>query len=114
MVDALKVTEAGFVRVTAAPSGPTTVRFAVADPAGPQRRGRARVFEEWVQVGTPHSEIRGTRLGLPLVRRLAKLLGGSVAVEDAGRRRDVRRRPALTHPGASAGLEATAAEESLG
>ena len=82
MVNALKVTEAGFVRVTAAQSGPTAVRLAVADTGpGLSAADRARVFEEWVQVGTPHSEIRGTGLGLPLVRRLAELLGGSVAVE---------------------------------
>jgi len=113
VVNALKVTEAGFVRVTAAPSGPTTVRLAVADTGpGLSDGDRARVFEEWVQVGTPHSEIRGTGLGLPLVRRLAELLGGSVAVESTpGAGATFVVDLPLTHPGAGAGVDVTAAEE---
>ena len=114
MVNALKVTEAGFVRVTAAQSGPTAVRLAVADTGpGLSAADRARVFEEWVQVGTPHSEIRGTGLGLPLVRRLAELLGGSVAVESTpGAGATFVVDLPLTHPGASADVDVTAAEES--
>ena len=84
VVNALKVTDSGHVRVTAAPAGPAAVRVAVADTGpGLSEEDRARVFEEWVQLGAPRSEIRGTGLGLPLVRRLTELLGGSVTVESA-------------------------------
>lgn len=82
VVNALKVTTAGSVTVTATSTGPGTLRFAVADTGpGLAEADRSRVFEEWVQVGAPHGEIKGTGLGLPLVRRLAELLGGSVSVQ---------------------------------
>lgn len=82
VVNALKVTEAGSVRVTATPCADGATCFAIVDTGpGLSAADRARVFEEWVQIGTPHSEIRGTGLGLPLVRRLTELLGGTVTVD---------------------------------
>jgi signal transduction histidine kinase len=41
----------------------------------------SRIFEEFVQLG--ESEERGTGLGLPISRRIAELLGGSLDVESA-------------------------------
>jgi hypothetical protein len=41
-----------------------------------------RIFEEFTQLDNPvQKRVRGTGLGLPLVRKLATLLGGHVSVE---------------------------------
>jgi signal transduction histidine kinase/DNA-binding response OmpR family regulator len=81
--NALKYTERGEVRVTAA-LGPSrdTVIFAVADTGiGIPERDLQRVFDEFVQIENPlQQRTKGTGLGLPLSKRLAELLGGSVAV----------------------------------
>lgn len=116
VVNALKVTEAGHVRVTATPSGEATVRFAVADTGpGLSEADGTRIFEEWVQLGAPHSEIRGTGLGLPLVRRLAELLGGSVTVESAPHAgATFLLELPMAHPGAGPGVAAASAGESPG
>ena len=43
-----------------------------------------RIFEEFMQVRNPlQSQVKGTGLGLPLSRRLAGLLGGTLRVESA-------------------------------
>jgi signal transduction histidine kinase len=84
IVNALKFTEDGFVRVSCRPLPETgDVRFAVADTGpGLSEEDQVRVFEEFVQIRSEEpGEIRGTGLGLPLTRRLASLLGGGVAVE---------------------------------
>jgi signal transduction histidine kinase len=84
IVNALKFTEAGHVRVTCATlPGGHAVLFAVSDTGpGLSRADQVRVFEEFVQLGTErHGELRGTGLGLPLTRRLASLLGGRVSVD---------------------------------
>ena len=84
IVNALKFTEAGHVRVSceALPRG-EAVRFAVNDTGpGLTPAEQVRVFEEFVQLGGERpGEIRGTGLGLPLTRRLATLLGGHVGVD---------------------------------
>jgi signal transduction histidine kinase len=114
VVNALKVTERGHVRVTAAAAGDARVHVCVADTGpGLSTEDRARVFEEWVQLGGQRSEIRGTGLGLPLVRRLAELLGGAVTVESTpGAGATFVVELPMTHPGAAPGLEVTAAEQS--
>ena len=84
IVNALKFTEAGHVRVCAhaAPDG-EAVRFEVSDTGpGLSADDQRRAFEEFVQLSAErHGELRGTGLGLPLTRRLAAILGGEVGVE---------------------------------
>jgi signal transduction histidine kinase len=59
------------------------VVFAVSDTGiGIAAEHLGRVFEEFAQVDSPlQRRVKGTGLGLPLSRRLARLLGGDVLVE---------------------------------
>jgi signal transduction histidine kinase/DNA-binding response OmpR family regulator len=79
--NALKFTERGEVRITAAP-GPAegTIAFAVADTGiGIAPEDRERIFEEFTQVEHRlQRDAKGTGLGLPLSKRLAELLGGCI------------------------------------
>ena len=81
--NALKFTERGEVRVSAAlaPAGDTVV-FSVADTGiGIGADDHERIFQEFGQVDNPiQSRVRGTGLGLPLSRKLATLLGGTLTV----------------------------------
>jgi signal transduction histidine kinase len=72
----------GEVRITAAAEG-ETVRFTVADTGiGIAPADQQRIFEDFEQVDGPiQRRVRGTGLGLPLTRKLAVLLGGSVALQ---------------------------------
>jgi signal transduction histidine kinase len=82
--NALKFTEAGEIRVSAEVSGDgETVTFSVADTGiGIAPEDQDRIFEEFTQVDGPlQRRQKGTGLGLPLTRKLAALLGGSVRVE---------------------------------
>jgi signal transduction histidine kinase len=85
IVNAMKFTERGEVRVSASLVGADALTFAVADTGpGLSEADQARVFEEFVQLGHERSgELRGTGLGLPLTRRLAAVLGGEVTVRSA-------------------------------
>ncbi len=76
--NALKFTERGEVRVTARPGPDDTVEFAVADTGiGIPPEHHERIFEEFAQVESSRQKfVKGTGLGLPLVRRLVGLLGG--------------------------------------
>jgi signal transduction histidine kinase/DNA-binding response OmpR family regulator len=82
--NALKFTERGEVRVTAssADDGDTVV-FAVCDTGiGIAAQDQPKIFEEFAQLEHRlQRRVRGTGLGLPLSRRLAELLGGSLTVE---------------------------------
>jgi signal transduction histidine kinase/CheY-like chemotaxis protein len=82
--NALKYTERGEVRVTAS-LAPTrdAVMFSVTDTGiGIPERDLQRVFDEFVQIENPlQQRTKGTGLGLPLSKRLAELLGGSVSVK---------------------------------
>jgi signal transduction histidine kinase len=83
-VNALKFTEQGEVRVSAAATDDgEAVRFSVSDTGvGLSPEDQSRIFDEFVTLGPErHGRPRGTGLGLPLTRRLAALLGGEVAVE---------------------------------
>jgi signal transduction histidine kinase/DNA-binding response OmpR family regulator len=81
--NAIKFTERGEVRVAATPSADRrTVTFSVADTGiGIAKEDQSRIFEEFSQVDHPiQQQVKGTGLGLPLCRKLAHLLGGSVEV----------------------------------
>jgi len=81
--NALKFTPQGEVRVSAAWGPRDSVVFSVRDTGvGIAPEDQERIFEEFVQVEGPHQQgVKGTGLGLPLSRRLAELLGGSLTVE---------------------------------
>jgi len=81
--NALKFTERGEVRVSAREAEGDTIRFAVADSGiGIAEADFERIFEEFAQIENPmQRRVKGTGLGLPLSRRLARLLGGDVMVE---------------------------------
>ncbi len=81
--NALKFTERGEVRVSCRPSPDNdAVEFTVADTGiGIAPENLDRVFEEFAQVEHPiQRQVKGTGLGLPLSRKLAKLLGGELEV----------------------------------
>ncbi|HWI15524.1 MAG TPA: response regulator, partial [Burkholderiales bacterium] len=81
--NALKFTERGEVRVSAVhDDAKGTVSFSVADTGiGIAPEDQERIFEEFSQVHSRlQGRVKGTGLGLPLCRKLATLLGGSVAV----------------------------------
>ncbi|MBD2411910.1 histidine kinase [Nostoc calcicola FACHB-389] len=79
--NALKFTEEGEVRVSAMQTG-HTVTFCVSDTGiGIAPGDHDRIFEDFVQIESPlQKQVKGTGLGLPLSRKLAELLGGSVSV----------------------------------
>jgi signal transduction histidine kinase len=83
--NALKFTERGEIRVSAASAGDGMVRFAVRDTGiGIAPADQERVFQDFAQVDGPiQRRVRGTGLGLPLTRKLAALLGGEVVMESA-------------------------------
>ena len=78
----LKFTEAGEVRVSAQLDAAGAIVFQVADTGiGIHPADQDRIFEEFTQVEHRLQRgVRGTGLGLPLSKRLAELLGGSVSV----------------------------------
>lgn len=79
--NALKFTEQGEVRVSASQQG-NTIHFAVSDTGiGIASQDLCRIFEDFVQLNAHHHRFKGTGLGLPLSRKLAELLGGSVSVQ---------------------------------
>jgi signal transduction histidine kinase len=84
VVNGLKFTERGEVRVSAAAvDAGKQVRFAVADTGpGLDATDQARIFQEFVQLGRVGEvgELRGSGLGLSICKRLATLLGGEVGV----------------------------------
>lgn len=88
IANALKFTPSGEVRVSASvenDDGAEWAVFRVTDTGiGIAREDLARIFEEFEQVDGPvQRSVRGTGLGLPLSRRLATLLGGSLGVSSA-------------------------------
>lgn len=79
--NALKFTERGEVRVAARRSEDSgSVIVSVSDTGiGIAPENLERIFEEYVQIDGPvQRKVRGTGLGLPLSRRLAELLGGTL------------------------------------
>ncbi len=84
--NALKFTERGEVRVQARwCPGESAVAFEVTDTGiGIAPADHERIFQEFTQIDSPiQRRVQGTGLGLPLCRKLAELLGGSVTVDSA-------------------------------
>lgn len=82
--NALKFTEQGEIRVRGELTGDgDRVAFSVTDTGiGIEENDQARIFEEFSQID--HSiqrKVKGTGLGLPLCKKLADLLGGTVEVQ---------------------------------
>ena len=81
--NALKFTERGEIRVSArVTEDGDHVAFAVADTGiGIAPEDLEPIFQEFTQLDSGlQRRVKGTGLGLPLTRKLAELLGGSVAV----------------------------------
>jgi signal transduction histidine kinase/CheY-like chemotaxis protein len=84
--NALKFTEHGEVRVSVALSSDArSVAFSVADTGiGIAPEDQERIFQEFGQLDSRvQRKVRGTGLGLPLSRKLAQLLGGTLTVTSA-------------------------------
>lgn len=81
--NAIKFTPHGSVTVSAALEGAGSVEFKVADTGiGIDPAHHETIFKEFSQLENPLQErYRGTGLGLPLCRNLAKLLGGEIRLE---------------------------------
>ena len=80
--NAVKFTERGTVRVSAAFAAPDAVEFHVSDTGiGIPPEDQERIFEEFTQLEGPlQRSAAGSGLGLSLSRRLAGLLGGTLTV----------------------------------
>jgi signal transduction histidine kinase/DNA-binding response OmpR family regulator len=81
--NAIKFTERGEVRVSAVESEDgKSVSFSVTDTGvGIKSEDQALIFEEFAQVANKlQGRVKGTGLGLPLCRRLARLLQGEIAL----------------------------------
>ena len=81
--NALKFTLRGEVRVSARRFSQDSVQFAVSDTGiGIAPEFHHAIFQDYSQIDSPiQKRLRGTGLGLSLSKRLAELLGGTVAVE---------------------------------
>jgi signal transduction histidine kinase len=82
IANALKFTERGEVRVGADAVPEGYVTFTVSDTGiGIAPDDQARIFEEFSQVDNPlQGRVIGTGLGLPLSRKFAELLGGTLSL----------------------------------
>jgi signal transduction histidine kinase/CheY-like chemotaxis protein len=83
--NAVKFTEKGRITVTVSAGPRDTVCFSVKDTGiGIAPEHHAHIFEEFTQVDGPlQRKLKGTGLGLPLARRYAELLGGTLTVKSA-------------------------------
>ena len=80
--NAFKFTDTGEVVVSARRDG-LNIEFSVRDTGvGISAEDKEKIFEEWSQVDNPaQRRVKGSGLGLPLSRKLAELLGGSIWLE---------------------------------
>ncbi len=81
--NAAKFTEKGGITITVRQSDTGIVSFAVKDTGiGIESKNFDKVFEEFQQVDSSSTrKYKGTGLGLPIARRLARMLGGDLMVE---------------------------------
>ena len=81
--NALKFTTEGEVRVEGRVADGDMVSLEVTDTGvGIAPEDQPRIFEDFIQVDGPiQKRVRGTGLGLPLTRKLARLLGGEIRLE---------------------------------
>ncbi len=82
LTNAVKFTERGEIRVRAQPGNGDMVSFSVMDTGiGISAENMNRIFEDFGQIDNPlQNSAKGVGLGLPLTRKLAQLLGGTVSV----------------------------------
>ncbi|MCK6522779.1 response regulator [Myxococcota bacterium] len=81
--NAIKFTERGYVRLLAEPQDGGAIRLSVIDTGvGVPAADQQRIFEAFSQLGGP-ARSRGTGLGLSISRRLARAMGGELAVQSA-------------------------------
>ncbi len=109
--NALKFTENGQVTVELRPDAdPAWLTFAVSDTGiGISADNLQLIFEEFSQIENPlQRRAKGTGLGLPLCRKLATLLGGTVDVSSAPGEGSTfyLRLPVLYHPADAEGSDA--------
>jgi signal transduction histidine kinase/DNA-binding response OmpR family regulator len=80
--NALKFTRRGHVRLSAQADGRGFIIFSVEDTGiGIAPEDQDRVFDEFVQIESEmQARVKGTGLGLPLSKRLAELLGGTISL----------------------------------
>jgi signal transduction histidine kinase/CheY-like chemotaxis protein len=80
--NALKFTEQGEVHVAAEQVG-HIIQLSVSDTGiGISTDDQERIFEDFVQIESHlQKQVKGTGLGLPLSRKLAELVGGSVSMQ---------------------------------
>jgi anti-sigma regulatory factor (Ser/Thr protein kinase) len=80
--NALKFTERGEVRIGSRTDGGQIEFFVKDSGIGIAPEDQERIFEEFAQVEhKAQRRVKGTGLGLPLSRKLAELLGGTIRVE---------------------------------
>jgi signal transduction histidine kinase/DNA-binding response OmpR family regulator len=81
--NALKFTRRGHVKLTAQADGRGFIVFNVEDTGiGIAPEDQDRVFDEFVQIESEmQTKVKGTGLGLPLSKRLAELLGGTLTLK---------------------------------
>jgi len=80
--NAVKFTEKGDITITASKNGPM-ISVAVKDSGiGIKKEDYGKVFEEFQQIDSSNTrKYKGTGLGMPISRRLARFLGGDVVLE---------------------------------
>lgn len=83
--NALKFTQRGEIRVSASMLDHGVVAFSVSDTGiGIAPEDTEKIFQEFMQIESAmQRRVKGTGLGLPLSRNLARLLGGDVTVTSA-------------------------------
>jgi signal transduction histidine kinase/CheY-like chemotaxis protein len=81
--NALKFTERGEIRVSAVVTANAEIHFCVCDTGiGIAPENIDLIFQDFTQIDHPiQKRVRGTGLGLPLSKKLAKVLGGNVTVK---------------------------------